>query len=344
MRQSKASTVLSMLQSTAKMHYAEYVQAMQIIADPTKDGMKCGSGSGSANRVFDLRSSSATEQSCKAECSGNPLCTAFSGVFNNWCIGCKVPLNVPHAGAVSYKKATPSQAATTTTTTAPGSDFALGEIGSVNGCPLGFSGIFDEETCRTTAKELQYMLPGTMHDSTTYPGCMFYAHSKYSGVAYFNTHPSPNGTRWTEHAGQICKADAMTATTTTTAMTTTTTTVKDRNPTDIVEGAYGVDACPAGYTQITYTAECEAAATALGHKYEASANANVGTANSVCNWCGGCNPATIRVDNLHGWKAKWICKVKDRNPTSTTTTTTATGSDFAFGEIGSVKSGLVTPK
>jgi len=92
-----------------------------------------------------------------------------------------------------------------------GNGFALGEKGIVDGCPPGYSGILDEETCKQAAHELAYMLRGTMSDSTLYPGCSFYDQPQqdfgiYSQLAYFNTHPKPDGTRDAEHAGQICKS------------------------------------------------------------------------------------------------------------------------------------------
>ena len=61
-------------------------------------------------RVFDLRGESATESKCKEECMNNNLCVAFSGEWNEWCIGCKFELNnenivTPvHTGAIAYKK------------------------------------------------------------------------------------------------------------------------------------------------------------------------------------------------------------------------------------------------
>ena len=77
--------------------------------------------------------------------------------------------------------------------------FALGDTGAI-GCPQGYLEIFQETTCRQAA--LHLVLGGRFTQnsiSSAYPGC-YYSH----GSAYFNTHPSPDGTLHTEHAGQIC--------------------------------------------------------------------------------------------------------------------------------------------
>ena len=75
-------------------------------------------------------------------------------------------------------------------------------------------------------------------------------------------------------------------------------------------GDVGVDACPDGYYSIHTASECEAASNALGYTYEAGVNNDIGTSNSLCNYCGGCNPKTTRVDADHGTKAKWICSTR----------------------------------
>ena len=74
--------------------------------------MKCDSEEfreKSSLRVFDLRSNLATEAKCKEACMKNDLCVAFSAIWNNWCIGCKVKLDEQitdpaHQGAIAFKK------------------------------------------------------------------------------------------------------------------------------------------------------------------------------------------------------------------------------------------------
>jgi len=87
-------------------------------------------------------------------------------------------------------------------------DFALGETGMVDGCPLGYVGIFELSICEeAAASSLGF---GTLRtavrssDSTLYPGCYFNHNS-----AYFNTHPSPDGSEHTEHSGQVCMCEAL---------------------------------------------------------------------------------------------------------------------------------------
>merc|ERR1719210_2279974 len=95
-----------------------YVKEDEAIApDPAKDGKKCGHP-GSMSRVFDLRNSAATQEACKQECVADTTCVAFSGIWQEWCIGCKSPLDVYHEKlAVAYVKATTTTTTTTTATT-----------------------------------------------------------------------------------------------------------------------------------------------------------------------------------------------------------------------------------
>jgi len=85
--------------------------------------------------------------------------------------------------------------------------FAFGEIGVLNGCPLGYSVIFEEAICKQAAISLALLVtdrPLPVNSvSSTYPGC----HFKY-GLAYFNTYPNPDGTEHTGHCGQICMLEA----------------------------------------------------------------------------------------------------------------------------------------
>ena len=39
-----------------------------------------------------------------------------------------------------------------------------------------------------------------------------------------------------------------------------------------------------------------------------SAETSIGIPDSVCNWCGGCNPKTTKVTDTHGALAKWVCQ------------------------------------
>jgi len=75
-----------------------------VVADASKDGMKCGTPAVGSNRVFDLRSSNANENACIAACENDENCVAFSGIMGSWCIGCSVDLDSAHGGAIAYKK------------------------------------------------------------------------------------------------------------------------------------------------------------------------------------------------------------------------------------------------
>jgi len=74
----------------------------EISRDESSDNLKCGPSS-SDSRVFDLRSEEATLEGCTNACLQDPSCVAFSGVFDSWCVGCSVPLDENHNGAVAYK-------------------------------------------------------------------------------------------------------------------------------------------------------------------------------------------------------------------------------------------------
>eukprot|EP00931_Biecheleriopsis_adriatica_P014851 TRINITY_DN11696_c0_g1_i1.p1 TRINITY_DN11696_c0_g1~~TRINITY_DN11696_c0_g1_i1.p1 ORF type:complete len:928 (-),score=140.79 TRINITY_DN11696_c0_g1_i1:394-2985(-) len=94
------------------------IEALQpaMVADTTANGKKCGAWR-SADRVFDLRSGSATRENCDAECLKIPGCVAYSGQFGSWCVGCKQALTTAAAGTTAYKKQVPATAMTTTMTT-----------------------------------------------------------------------------------------------------------------------------------------------------------------------------------------------------------------------------------
>jgi len=74
---------------------------------------------------------------------------------------------------------------------------------------------------------------------------------------------------------------------------------------EYVLGDIGVNACPTGYRTIVTVEECEAASIALGLTY--NAQQYDGHAESVCNYCTGCNPMFTELHNKHGIKAHWIC-------------------------------------
>ena len=73
------------------------------VRDPQNDNKKC-SIPGSANRLFKLSGSDATETNCQYECEKIQSCVAFSGIWRSWCIGCKIPLSTYHNGATAFKK------------------------------------------------------------------------------------------------------------------------------------------------------------------------------------------------------------------------------------------------
>merc|ERR1719498_1360987 len=72
-------------------------------------------------------------------------------------------------------------------------------------------------------------------------------------------------------------------------------------------GEVGVDACPIGYSPISDGAVCAEAAAALGGTYNAADSRNDGNDDTVCIYCGGCNPKTVFLSNIHGVSAKWLC-------------------------------------
>merc|ERR1719191_2089867 len=75
------------------------------------NGKKCGiwgDTTSMAKRAFKLDGDYATEMECKQTCIDNVDCTAMSGSFGAWCIGCKGPLDADHAGTVAFKKQAPT--------------------------------------------------------------------------------------------------------------------------------------------------------------------------------------------------------------------------------------------
>ena len=73
------------------------------VRDPQNDNKKC-SNPGSANRLFKLSGTDATETNCQYECEKTQSCVAFSGIWGSWCIGCKIALSTYHDGAIAFRK------------------------------------------------------------------------------------------------------------------------------------------------------------------------------------------------------------------------------------------------
>ena len=73
-----------------------------ISPDVENDGKKCAYAG--SNRIFDLRGTDATETKCRDECKKINSCVAFSGIWNSFCIGCKVALSDNHTGTKAFKK------------------------------------------------------------------------------------------------------------------------------------------------------------------------------------------------------------------------------------------------
>jgi len=87
-------------------------------------------------------------------------------------------------------------------------DWKLGEKGMVDGCPLGYVGIFEETICEQAALALGLGHRLTSNSiSSLQPGCYF-SQDGTPIYAYFNTHPNPDGSEHSEHNGQICMCEA----------------------------------------------------------------------------------------------------------------------------------------
>jgi len=74
-----------------------------IFRDSQNDNKKC-EGVNSSHRLFRLNGKDANEKNCEAKCAKNEDCVAFSGIWNQWCIGCDVKLTTQHQGAIAFKK------------------------------------------------------------------------------------------------------------------------------------------------------------------------------------------------------------------------------------------------
>ena len=73
-----------------------------------------------------------------------------------------------------------------------------------------------------------------------------------------------------------------------------------------IMGDTGRDECPDGYEEIYDGLHCKIASYFLNLPY--SGPTNIGNSNSICNWCGGCNPELVKMSNNHAQLAKWICR------------------------------------
>ena len=70
--------------------------------DLPNENKKCRKGTG--DRIFRLNLSDANEKNCRERCGKHPQCVAMSGIWGNWCIGCKVALSEDHMGAKAFKR------------------------------------------------------------------------------------------------------------------------------------------------------------------------------------------------------------------------------------------------
>ena len=72
--------------------------------DLKNDDKKCDGSFGSPRRAFKLSGANAEEKKCIEKCANDTDCVAMSGIWKEWCIGCKLALNTPHQGAKAFKK------------------------------------------------------------------------------------------------------------------------------------------------------------------------------------------------------------------------------------------------
>lgn len=81
--------------------------------------------------------------------------------------------------------------------------YAYGEVGSLDGCPSGYT-VMELDACLAATEEFGYGFHGKGPWAADYPGCMVRA---VTGDTWFNTHPNPAGTWDTERVGQWCQLD-----------------------------------------------------------------------------------------------------------------------------------------
>ena len=72
-------------------------------------------------------------------------------------------------------------------------------------------------------------------------------------------------------------------------------------------GEKGKHECPQDYKPIRDENTCQQASIDLELNYDRDQNV-VGTRDSVCYLCTGCNPDITKVDNTYGGGAIWICQ------------------------------------
>ena len=72
--------------------------------DSRKDYKKCSMEA--SKRQFKLTGANAIETKCREKCSEDLNCIAMSGVWGEFCIGCKETLTSPHPGTVAFIRGT----------------------------------------------------------------------------------------------------------------------------------------------------------------------------------------------------------------------------------------------
>jgi len=82
--------------------------APRMVEDPGSDGKKCKYEPGKPNdgglRSFKKKGAAATLDACTKQCAEDAECATLSGVWGQWCIGCKDELTHGHKGAKAFKK------------------------------------------------------------------------------------------------------------------------------------------------------------------------------------------------------------------------------------------------
>ena len=72
-----------------------------MIPDHQNNARKCDS---SLNHVFVLRGSDAQKDKCMGACEVDSNCVYFSGIWNDWCIGCNIELQADQINAIAFRK------------------------------------------------------------------------------------------------------------------------------------------------------------------------------------------------------------------------------------------------
>ena len=84
--------------------YKDNIILPEILPDPQNNNKKCDDiWKDSPNRVFEIRGNDAQEEKCKQECQKDKDCLTFSGIWNQFCIGCKIELSVVHKDGIPKK-------------------------------------------------------------------------------------------------------------------------------------------------------------------------------------------------------------------------------------------------